>query len=143
MASFTTTESRAIQQLSDGHISFVLPGEDAVYTQLAAQMCAVGVFPFNDIPGADPGGTVPAAQNTIWRAIQFLSDGHISLRLPHPDGAFDERTEMAVVAGTYPFVYTVAAPAAAILHRPLIARAGDPVGTYSTLILGVNREKLH
>jgi hypothetical protein len=50
MASFTDTENRAIQFLSDGQVSFTLPGEDIAFSALAAQMCAAGHFPFNDLP---------------------------------------------------------------------------------------------
>ena len=141
MAIDTLNEFRAIQRYSAPLVG-ISPEPDGTFNASAEFAAFAGVYP---IAGGFPTGStlVPAAQNTIWRAIQFLSDGHISLRLPHPDGAFDERAEMAVVAGTYPFIYTTPAPAAAILHRPLIARAGDPVGAYSTLILGVNREKLH
>ena len=50
MASFTDTENRAIQFLSDGQISFTLPGEDITFGAMQARMCVAGVFPFADVP---------------------------------------------------------------------------------------------
>ena len=57
MASFTGTESRAIQGLSDGQISFNLPAEDIVFNTMQALSWTAGVFPFANFPNTpSPGG---------------------------------------------------------------------------------------
>ncbi len=71
-----------------------------------------------------------------FRAIQFLADGQLSLRLPSPDSAdaFDTLDEFAVAAGVYPILVSSAGPAA-VMKGILIMLSGGVVGGLPTFIV--------
>jgi hypothetical protein len=63
------------------------------------------------------------------RAVQFLSDGHVSFTVPHWDSAdaFDTIDEFAVVAGVYPLA-AFPSPAPGAFESPKILTEPRPAG---------------